>query len=141
MARTTEEVAADIASFRPTDDGNWLGLDVLLDELWTTGSPLEGIPAMLRVFERYPEDDGSGVFWTILHGLESLLGYEAQLMMSVRRVPSSFGVTMLGRLLNAGYRQIDEVPIREILLELVKRPETGPDARATAQAFLSRHST
>jgi hypothetical protein len=141
MTRTTEEVAADIASFQPTEDGNWLELDALLDELWTTGSPQEAIPAMLRVFERYPEEDGAGVFWSILHGLESLPDYEAQLMVSVRRVPSSFGVTMLGRLLNAGYHQIDEVPIREVLLGLVKRPETGRDARDTARRFLSRHST
>jgi hypothetical protein len=140
MARTTEDIAAAIASFRP-QDGNWVGLDALLDELWTTGSPQKAIPAMLRVLERYPEEDGAGVLWSILHGLESLSGYEPQLMMSVRRVPSDLGVTMLGRLLNSACQHIAGMPIREVLLEVVKRSDAGPRARSTADAFLTRHAT
>ena len=62
---------------------------------------------MLRVFERYPDEDGAGVFWSIVHGLEALPGYEPFLVESYsKRAPSEFGVIMLGRILNSGQREI-----------------------------------
>ena len=137
MARPTEDVAADIDAFQPTG-GNWLGLEALLEELWKEGSPQAAIPEMLRVFERFPDDDGAGVFWSIVHGLEALPGYEAELLTSVRRVPSDMGVTMLGRLLNAGCNDINGVPTRHVLEEIITRSDAGADARDTARSFLER---
>jgi hypothetical protein len=137
MARPTESIAADIAAIEPTS-GNWLGLEALLEELWTDGSPHAAIPQMRAVFERFPSDIGAGVFWSIVHGLESLPGYEAHLVRSVRRVPSEMGVTMLGRLLNAGCDDIDGVPIRDLLEEVVTRSDAGATAKATASSFLER---
>jgi hypothetical protein len=61
MARPTEDIAADIDAFQPTS-GNWLGLEALLEELWKEGSPQVAIPEMLRVFERFPDDDGAEYF-------------------------------------------------------------------------------
>jgi hypothetical protein len=137
MPRPTEDIAADIDAFQPTS-GNWRGLDALLEELWKDGSPQAAIPEMLRVFERFSDDDGAGVFWSIVHGLEALPGYEAQLLSSVGRVPSDMGVTMVGRLLNAGYNDIDGVPIRHILEEVITRTDAGADAKETARSFLER---
>ena len=85
--------------------------------------PQEAIREMLRVFERFPNDDGAGVFWSIVHGLEALPDYEVEVLTSVRRVPSDMGVTMLGRLLNAGCNDINGMPIRAILQEVITRSD------------------
>jgi hypothetical protein len=102
MARTVSEIIVAIEAFQPSD-GKWLPLDALLEELFQSGSASNGIDAMLHVFERYPTDDGAGVFWAILHGLESLPGqYETKLVQSLRRIPSRMALTMVCRLLNGG---------------------------------------
>ncbi len=140
MARPTNDIAADIAAFQPISR-NWLGLEALLEELWKDGTPQAAIPEMLRVFERFPDDDGAGVVWSIVHGLEALRGYEAQVLTSVRRVPSVMGVTILGRLLNAGCNDINGVPTRHILQEVIARSDAGANAKNTATSFMERPSS
>ena len=66
---------AAIRDFEP-EDGSWLAPDGLLGELFQAGAGTQGIDAMLAVFERHPTEDGAGVFWSIVPGLESLPGYE-----------------------------------------------------------------
>ena len=104
MARPVSEIIADIEDFKPSK-GNWLELDALLHELFLRGSAPMGIDAMLHVFERYPGEDGAGVFWSIVHGLETLPGYESRLIESIRRVPSDFALLMVNRLLNTECRE------------------------------------
>ena len=140
MTKSTDEIAADIDAFQPIS-GNWLGLEALLEELWTDGSPDSAIPEMLRVFERFPDNDGAGVFWSIVHGLETLPSYQTQLVASVRRVPSRMGVIMLGRLLNAGCHEINGSPTRHILQEIITRSDAGASAKDAAQSFLKRSAS
>ena len=87
MPRSTEELIAAIRGFEP-QDGRWLVLDGLLGELFQAGAGNQGIDAMLAVLERHPTEDGAGVLWSIVHGLESLPDYEAALVESVRRAPA-----------------------------------------------------
>ncbi|MCZ8094811.1 MAG: hypothetical protein O9331_15130, partial [Acidovorax sp.] len=110
MTRPTASVASDIATFVPLD-GNWIALDTLLAELWQTGHPEQAIAELLSVFERYPDEDGAGVVWGVLHGLESLPNYEPELLRSLARQPSEFGIRMLGRLLNAGVKEVAGVSL------------------------------
>src|SRR5688500_5761862 len=78
MPRTTAAIAHDIATFAPKED-DWLALDSLVAELWQAGHPEQAIPELLSVFERYPEEEGFGVAWSVLHGLEALPNYEPAL--------------------------------------------------------------
>lgn len=136
MARSTAEIARDIAQFTPVDE-NWGDLDKLLDELWTTGEPAMAIPAMLSVFERFPgEELGDGVLWSIVHGLESLPGYELHLLRSVLRVPSALGVLMLGRRLNSNLPRVDGVSIRMTLRAIANDAAVPKEVRETAERFL-----
>ena len=96
MPRTTADIAHDIATFVPKED-NWLALDELVAELWQAGHPQQAIPELLSVFERYPEEEGFGAVWGVLHGLEALPNYEPELLRSLARQPSEFGVRMVGR--------------------------------------------
>jgi hypothetical protein len=138
MARSVSEIIADIEDFKPSK-GNWLGLDALLQELFLSGSAPVGIDAMLHVFERYPGEDGAGVFWSIVHGLESLPGYESRLVESIRRVPSDFALLMVNRLLNAECREAGGVRLL-LLLEQVAQGETAhPEIRQKALEILDRH--
>ena len=98
MPRTVDDILRDIEAFRPTD-GVWLPLDDLLAELWDAGVPARALPTLFGVFERFPEDDGAGVLWSIVHGVEGLdLDYEQPLRDSLARQPSDMGKIMLGRL-------------------------------------------
>ncbi len=98
MRRSVDNILRDIESFRPAD-GVWLPLDDLLAELWEAGVPVRALPILFGVFERFPEDDGAGVLWSIVHGIEGLeLDYGQALQESLARQPSDMGKIMLGRL-------------------------------------------
>jgi hypothetical protein len=138
MGRTTQEIIAAIDGFNPAG-GNWLGLDKLVQELFESGSAAIGIESMLRIFERFPGEDGEGVFWTIVHGLETLPGYEVKVVNSLRRKPSEFTLLMVNRLLNGGFQEIDRVSLLSLLEDVVKDPKAQPDVRQSAQEYLERH--
>jgi hypothetical protein len=137
VPRTITSIARDIAKFAPTGDGNWRRLDELLDELWQAGEPEQAIPEMLGVFERYPEEDGYGVMWSIVHGLEKLPNYEPALLASLARQPSELGITMVGRMLNAGVTQIGGVSLLLTLREIAGTA-TSAHIREAAHGVASR---
>jgi hypothetical protein len=104
--RPTFVVLRDIEEFAPTA-GNWRRLDDLLDELWSAGVNEGQLPILFRVFERFPEEDGEGVLWSIVHGVEGLpFKYEAFLRQSMARQPSFMASIMLQRLEKANEGQI-----------------------------------
>ena len=91
-------VLKEIQEFSPVE-GNWRHLDTLLDELWSEGVTEGSLQILFSVFERFPEDDGAGVLWSIVHGVESLsFDYEPALRQSLQRKSSFMGKIMLQRL-------------------------------------------
>ena len=97
-ARNESSILKDIEAFEP-NDGNWLGLESLLVDLWAAGVSAKALPVLFRVFERHPEDDGAGVLWSVVHGIESLnIEYEKALRDSFDRKPSFMAGVMLKRL-------------------------------------------
>ena len=98
MSRTADEILRDVDAFRP-EAGDWRPFDDLLAELWDAGVPERALPVLFGVFERFPDDDGPGVLWSVVHGLEgSNLDYERALRDSLARQPSAMGTIMLERL-------------------------------------------
>ncbi len=100
--RSHSDILKDIASFAPLAD-SWLPLDNLLNELWLAGEPhVSSLPTLFGVFERFPADDGAGVFWSIVHGVEALpYSYGPMLKESYSRVPAEMSKIMLARLANS----------------------------------------
>jgi hypothetical protein len=140
MARALARIIADLSAFRPIR-GDWLPLEALCAELWNSKQARKAVGELLAVFERFPEDDGAGAFWTILHGLESLRGYEPALIASVQRKPSDFGVIMVGRLLNDRQTHVGDVHLLD-LLEAIACDTTVPESiRRRADQFAARHRT
>lgn len=134
--RTTREIIHDINHFVP-DDGNWLRLDTLLDELWTSGDPQTEIENLFKLFERFPKDESAGVLWSALHGLESLDNYEPELLASLNRQPSGMAITMLKRISNTGQKKIAGVDLDIIVKSLMDHPlSTDPIKEDIRYLFL-----
>lgn len=100
--RSLSETLQQIEHFSPRD-GDWRPLDALLDELWASGDVgADVLPVLFGVFERFPEDDGAGVLWSIVHGIEALpIDYVPALRQSHQRNPSLMSDIMLSRAGNA----------------------------------------
>ncbi len=137
MTRSHLEIVEDLNQFGPPCD-DWDKLQKILDDLWKDGNPSQAIPELLAVFERYPGDeDGCGVFWSILHGLETLTGYETHLMRSVQNSPSEFSVMMLGRMRNAKIDTIGPVSIVSVLRTIGESEVACERVRKVANRFAS----
>jgi hypothetical protein len=117
-------LADAIANFSPEAEG-WLPLDRLFEEAFSSPNPSAYYPAIFSVFERYPNDDGAGVFWSALHGMEQVGNYEKELLSHFRRWPAALMLqTMLIRMRNAGYAKIEGVEI-----DLLLGPKSEPNPR------------
>lgn len=92
--------------------------------------------ALFGLFERFPAEDGHGVFWSIVHGLERRGAYEESLLASVQRSPSPFSLRMLNRLMNSGQELCAGVPIGR-LLEDLSAPGVPPLVQQEASSFLA----
>lgn len=111
-------------------------LDQALQELFQSEHPERGMDALFRVFERFPQSDGYGVFWGVLHGLESLSNYEPRLIESVRRQPMEFNLTMVNRLLNDGTTQVKGTDLLALLDEVAANPNYSEAAREQARDYV-----
>jgi len=93
---------------------------------------------MLSLFERFPEQDGYGVFWGIIHVLEACEGYESELLASVQRKPCEFNVLMINRLLNAGVVEVEGRSLEGVLRSVLENAAATPQALHDAQHYLER---
>ncbi len=115
------ELLARIESFQPEND-SWLLLDAHVQALFAHGGDLApALPALLRVFERFPRHDGHGVLWAVLHAIEGIPGYEPLLVEHVRRTPTEMGLTMLQRLITGGISHVGTTDLAPLIVELTPR--------------------
>lgn len=91
--------------------------------------------ALLAVLERFPLSDGFESFWSIVHFLEACEGYEPFLVESVRRQPAELTLTMLNRLLNAGFTHCGETSYVSLLELAAANGAAAPELRALAAHF------
>jgi len=92
--------------------------------------------SLLGVFERFPDEDGFDVFWSILHALESREGYEKSLVVSVKRNPHEMSVLMLNRILNADVFKIGNESIIDILSMISKSSVVSNEIKEQAIEFI-----
>ena len=97
------------------------------------------VRAGFAVFERFPEHDGFGVFWTLLHALEASATCLTELRASVQRQPCEFNVLMLHRQLNSGVQAMDGAALLDLLRAVAAHPLATVQARADAARFVSLH--
>lgn len=114
-------------------------LAVLESIVRTVGDPRVAtrlMPALFGVLERFPWSESHGGFWSILHAIERVDGYEAQLVESVRRSPGEYNLRMVNRLLESGARRVAGVNLHDLLREVSRDAPTN-EARTAAQGYLS----
>jgi hypothetical protein len=93
--------------------------------------------ALLGVLERSPLSDGFESYWSIVHFLESCEGYESFLVESVSRAPAELTLTMISRLMNAGFTHCGDTTYISVLESVVERAAIAPELRETASRLLS----
>lgn len=121
----------------PDDELQLQQLDESLHAAATQDFGHDEFRALLGIFERFPNEDGYGVFWGIVHCLERCNDYESDLVASVLRKPVEFNVLMINRLLNAGVHQVDGTPLMSILASVGSNPAATDDARTSAEQFIA----
>ncbi|MEO1075241.1 MAG: hypothetical protein AAFX41_04645 [Bacteroidota bacterium] len=124
-----------IEQFEPVH-GEWLPLDAFLTELFEGEVGPTEQAVLLRLLERYPEEDGAGVLWGVVHGLESTAHYEPSLLASVKRMPSDLGLVMLNRLHNSGVEIVDGERIEDVFRAVADSETASESVRATALDLL-----
>jgi hypothetical protein len=96
--QAADVLLAQIAAFEPVND-DWRPLDDVLGQLWLVGVREEHLRSLFAVFERFPDEDGAGVLWGIVHGIEHLpFDYRVELDQSIARRPSLMANLMRQRL-------------------------------------------
>jgi hypothetical protein len=98
------------------------------------------VKALLGIFERFPEQDGFGVFWGILHVLEACRDYEPELVASVQRKPCEFNVLMVNRLLNAGVTEVSGSSLEDLLLSARASGKATSQALHDIEHYLARRA-
>ncbi|WP_282609528.1 hypothetical protein [Pelagibius sp. Alg239-R121] len=109
-----DELLEKISGYQP-EGGSWLPLDELINVAFTDHDSVSLYAAFFKLFENHPEHDGTGVFWSAVHGMEHMGGYEKYLLEHVRKCESEMGWAMLHRLKNSGATHICDVPISELI--------------------------
>ena len=92
--------------------------------------------SLLGVFERFPDEDGFEVFWSIVHLIEACNGYELFLVQSVLRKPSEFNVVMINRLINGGVTSVEGQSLFAVLASVGSNKVASPRATELAKHLL-----
>ncbi|MDP9310173.1 MAG: hypothetical protein M3R24_04640 [Chloroflexota bacterium] len=111
-------------------------LDQALQALGQISNSERGMDALFRIYERFPESDGYGIFWNILHTLEDMPAYEQRLIESVQRQPMEFNLKMVNGLLNAGVTHQENVDLLALLESIAASPRYSDSARQHARRFV-----
>jgi hypothetical protein len=139
MNLNVQNIIANLDSISSVENPNELQkLDASVQQLLASEKPELGIDALLRVFERFPNKDGFGIFWSILSGLERLPDYEEKLIESIRRQPSEFSLLMVNRMLNAGITEVKGVKLLSLMKDVVTDSQQLEEIRAEAQGYVER---
>lgn len=139
MSRPVLEICSEIEVFRPFDD-DWLPLEDLITKALDHREAASAFATLLAVFSRFPDEDGAGVFWSIIHGLESFDGYEPALLDAVQITPTEMTLIMLNRMLNAEITEIDGVPLAGLLQSVAQNHTYSDTVRAAAARFAVGHA-
>lgn len=120
------------------DESQLEALQIAIESVSGVQEPARAARAMLGVLERFPRSDGYGTFWSILHSLESIPGYERALIDSIRRRACEFNLLMVNRIINTGTTDVCGTSLLGLLQEVVDSREHDADAREAAARYLAR---
>ena len=115
-------------------------LEALVKELNDLVLTPELYQAIFDLYEKFPEDDGYGLFTSILHRLERCSGYEQFLIQSMKRKPTYIAIRMIDRIVVGGFTQIGEVNLLSLVRAAAKNSLASESARVYAQQCVQEWS-
>ena len=123
----------------PDDPAQLAALDAGIARLSQLGMSREDLVALLGIFERFPEHDGHGIFWSIVHAVEAVpFDYESELLASVRRMPSEFNTLMINRIANTGQATIAGKSVDDIYRDVLQIGGLPSSVRRQVEGFVAR---
>ncbi len=133
-----QEIIQTLNAITSLEDNDQLSrLDDCLQQLSFSTNKEPALTALFHLYERFPEEDGYGVCWSILHLLEAIKGYEMELVQSVNRQPADFTLLMVNRLLNADIKTIDGIDLISVLEKTMNDETQSQGIRQEAKLFFS----
>jgi hypothetical protein len=136
MGRDIRQIVAEIDALPSVEGDDLNRLQLLFDEYYTSSAAASNINVWFRLYERFPDEHGHGVFWTILHGIESLSCSDAAVVSSVCRRPMHYSVLMVNRMLNGGISTVDGVDLLALLRQVALDNCWPADVREDALGYL-----
>jgi hypothetical protein len=140
---TYEQILLGLHSLKASDfDHNNEGacgaekLSDLMDALMSVPSPQRATPELFGLMERLPKSD-LGSPGPLVHTLEKLPGFEAELVKSVVRYPTELSVWMINRILNAELSSNTRKTYLALLESVTTHPKTTEIVRNEALRFLA----
>jgi hypothetical protein len=134
-----DQMILEIESLDSLEDGepDLARLQVLADAFFSSPECADHLSVWFRLYERFPGID-NGVFWSILHGLETHSTCDRLVVESVQRHPTPFPTLMVNRMLNAGISSVDDVSLIGLLEAVASNADASSEVRRDALAFLAR---
>lgn len=119
MDRELKEIIAELELF--CTQGDYLErLRALTDRVLNLKRPEEALEAMLKIIERYPDEE-LGSPGPLVHAIEKCRGYEEALLASIKRQPATLSIWMLHRLM----RKKPSSLYQEALKNILTHPKTS----------------
>jgi hypothetical protein len=136
--KVSQDIASQLRGLSSMEDeGQLKQLQNLLDSLSVDVCSKEIVSALFDLFERFPDSDGYGMFWTIVHFLEAGVDYESELLASVKRNPCEFNLMMVNRLINGKVKEIAGENLLEVLKTVAMNERADRVVQALAHRFLA----
>lgn len=111
------------------------GLELALSAVVPASCTEVEFSLLLGIFERFPDDDGF-IFWSIVHMLEDMTGYEPALVESVLRKPVEFNIVMINRLINGGTPVVEGRSLVSLLRSVAASDAASASVRELAAKFV-----
>jgi hypothetical protein len=135
--RDVRDISTEVDALALNDPDDFDRLDALAVEFFRHPQAAEHLGLWFRLYERFPESDGHGVFWSILHGIEAQPGYEQSVVESVLRNPTHFPVLMVNRLINGRVADVGGVNLFGLLRTVAEDERASPEIREDAAGYLA----
>jgi hypothetical protein len=144
VKRSIQQVIDDIDALQTAVGEDHDRLDLLREEYFQSEDAGTDLDVWFRLYERLPDDDGTGQLTSILHNLEAHADYTRYVVKSLQRRPTRYPVLMLNRLLNrmlyegypAGFN--DEFMLA-LLRQVAANVTVGADLREIAAEFIDEY--
>jgi hypothetical protein len=111
----------------------------ITESLKEEGAGLESVSIILKFMEEHPTFD-FGTPGPLVHFVERFYGrgYEAELLASIARKPTSHTVWLLNRIINGTKQVADRERLINALRQAENHPSSDPQAKHQATHFLQR---